>query len=907
MKKTLTLHVLIAFLLAVSISASARQNKPDLPPSKSQGTLVENKVYTNESIFEKVEPSTVSKPALRSTQTVGEVDGRLLLYSEHMYDGNGNLSQITDYTYDALYRQTSMTTYVRNDYSEDWMYDREGMICSYKMNRTISTPGYVTFYESYTLDWTTGKLKGDSKYYRTFNELPEIENYDLSYESYNWNDTIDAWVGDYKYTCDYTYFGNNLLEEDFYWDRDESTKSWNKNYDNKYTFNYLHENNFWYTIQSKDYKLIDGVYQCTYESTSVPNIATNSYLSTTTKTLTNNVLENESKSIYSYTTTGRNLLMDYYRWKDNDWKLLIKYVYDYTSPDSICTQTNYKTPAYYQFYGNTQPTLCAGQTMNAYRRYITKNNPVVGTEFSYNYSWDNNNCKWIPGGAKFLYTLDAIGKHPISYINCSTYNNVDWTNCSLKTTNYYPDGKIKETIQWTDGSINQQKSVYIYDESNYLTKIVYYYSYDWNNDGIIDSTEWYGNGYKDYIRKFSIGFDTDSVHLTVQNAGSLSYYYLDNVKKLKITGPLSCEDLSYIAKSSWSKLQTADLSEATIEGDTLREDCFGKIGLNTLILPNNLVAIEKGAISNSNYYDEEDYDYLFYGLRTLVINPTLQYLARGGIEAMTLNNLSIRSDLLNNLFDFEMDIPGIIDVYKTTLKHITLNDLSGKIKDAVCYNMPYLESATILDGASEIGNNAFKSCGMLSNVSLPPSTLRKIGHNAFWGCNELTSLTIPEGTTTIDYSAFWGCSGINFIQMPSTLTSIAQNAFWGCSAVGTMNVNAATPPLLGNNALVGIPRTASLIVPPSGFDAYKLAPQWKEFYLVKSGLIVSDPNTIQVYGTNNQLQLQNIPAKTSVQIFNITGLKVIDLVNPVNAVTLNLQPGIYLVKIGDQRFKTVVQ
>jgi hypothetical protein len=909
--KNVSTHLVSALLLWLAVgSVSARITQTDVINVALADETTTVARSTPEGLDAgKVEPTGPTKSMLRSTQDNNENYGKLLVYAEEKYDSNGYLTQRIVNSYDAQNRLKSTSTYIRNDYSQDWMYKYDGMICTYRMNRDLTRSGYITYNEVYSMDMSTGILKGTSKYYREFNDIPGIENFDLYYQDFAWNDTTSTWVEKNMYTCQYNYSGNNLSEEDFYWDWNPVAKTWTKNLNTKYTFQYLHQNNFWFTTENKSYFLNNGSYVCDYSYTAVPNIAAKAYYNTTTTTMVDNVLVNDSKIVYTYTSlTNRNALTETFRWKDNQWKLLNKSVFEYSLPDSICSQTNYRTADYYAYFGYTLPTLCSGQTLFPTSKYVTHPNNAVGQDVNYTYSWDKSNCRWYPNGAKTIFVMDPTGKYPLSQTYCGSYTTTDWTNCTQTNYTYYPNGKLKDKILITDGINNQQKSRYMYYQDTLLTQVKYYNSYDWNYDGSIDSTEWSSNGYTRYVLKYNLGFDSDSIQMNVPQPGSLGMFAIENVHKLKLTGTLSCEDLNYLSTLSQESLRSLDLSDASIQGDTLTEECFGVIGLNNLVLPNNLLAIGRRAIESysDEYYDGEEMN-TDYQLKRLVINPSLQYLANGGIQAVSIKELSVRSDLLNQVFLFSMDIPGIVDVYKSTLKHITFNDPSGKIQDAICYNMPYLESVAILDGVSEIGNNAFKSCGMLARISLPPSTLRKIGHNAFWGCNELTSLTIPEGTTSIDYSAFWGCSGLNFIQMPSTLTNIAQNAFWGCSSVGNMNVTATIPPTLGANALLGVPRTASLSVPPVGFEAYKQAPQWKEFYLVESGLPMEETKAIQLMSMDKQLQFRNVPENTTIRIFDVAGIKQIDMVNTASDFGVELQEGLYLVQIGDKRYKTVVR
>jgi hypothetical protein len=60
---------------------------------------------------------------------------------------------------------------------------------------------------------------------------------------------------------------------------------------------------------------------------------------------------------------------------------------------------------------------------------------------------------------------------------------------------------------------------------------------------------------------------------------------------------------------------------------------------------------------------------------------------------------------------------------------------------------------------TSIGANAFRSCTLLTSVSIPNS-LTSIGNESFWGCTGLTSVSIGSGVTSIGDYAFYGCSGL---------------------------------------------------------------------------------------------------------------------------------------------------
>ena len=57
---------------------------------------------------------------------------------------------------------------------------------------------------------------------------------------------------------------------------------------------------------------------------------------------------------------------------------------------------------------------------------------------------------------------------------------------------------------------------------------------------------------------------------------------------------------------------------------------------------------------------------------------------------------------------------------------------------------------------------------------------------AFYESVPVESVTIPEGVTTIGDSAFSGCTKLSAVYMPATVSSIGDNAFYGVTALAAM-------------------------------------------------------------------------------------------------------------------------
>ena len=75
-----------------------------------------------------------------------------------------------------------------------------------------------------------------------------------------------------------------------------------------------------------------------------------------------------------------------------------------------------------------------------------------------------------------------------------------------------------------------------------------------------------------------------------------------------------------------------------------------------------------------------------------------------------------------------------------------------------------------------IGNNSFRGCYNLTNVTIPNS-VTTIGDHAFAQCTKLINIIIPDRVTTIGISAFETCTSLIEITIGNNITSIGDFAF----------------------------------------------------------------------------------------------------------------------------------
>ena len=209
--------------------------------------------------------------------------------------------------------------------------------------------------------------------------------------------------------------------------------------------------------------------------------------------------------------------------------------------------------------------------------------------------------------------------------------------------------------------------------------------------------------------------------------------------------------------------------------------------------------------------------------------------------------------------------------YCSGLTSLTISNSVTSINHAVFANCSGLTSVTIPNSVTSIGLSVFRGCSGLTSVTIPNS-VTSIGTEAFAGCSGLTSITIPNSVTSIGGSSFSGCSGLTSVTIPNSVTSIPGGAFSGCNNLTTINIGSGVKSI-GGWAFAkcskltdvycfaeSVPETtidafqlnkidyATLHVPESALEAYKVAIPWKTF-----GKIVALDGTTTSYNLTYML------------------------------------------------------
>ena len=116
---------------------------------------------------------------------------------------------------------------------------------------------------------------------------------------------------------------------------------------------------------------------------------------------------------------------------------------------------------------------------------------------------------------------------------------------------------------------------------------------------------------------------------------------------------------------------------------------------------------------------------------------------------------------------------------KSNINSVSIEDGVTSIGNYAFYYCKNLTSVTIGNGVTSIGDYAFYCCYGLKSVTIGNS-VTSIGDYAFRYCLSLTSVTIPDSVTSIGNYAFTLCTRLTSITIPNSVTSISDGAFAEC-------------------------------------------------------------------------------------------------------------------------------
>ncbi len=148
------------------------------------------------------------------------------------------------------------------------------------------------------------------------------------------------------------------------------------------------------------------------------------------------------------------------------------------------------------------------------------------------------------------------------------------------------------------------------------------------------------------------------------------------------------------------------------------------------------------------------------------------------------------------------------------LDSVTINDAATSIGNRAFTECPLTTTLSLGKKITTIGDEAFYDCRGLTSVTIPPSVtsigkkaflqcihlktlsfgeniktnIETIGDDAFYYCIELESVTIPQSVTSIGNDAFGQCHDLQSLTIKDAATSIGHRAFLGCTSLETISL-----------------------------------------------------------------------------------------------------------------------
>ncbi len=127
------------------------------------------------------------------------------------------------------------------------------------------------------------------------------------------------------------------------------------------------------------------------------------------------------------------------------------------------------------------------------------------------------------------------------------------------------------------------------------------------------------------------------------------------------------------------------------------------------------------------------------------------------------------------------------DSYRSVIKTVIISDGVTSIGDDAFRNCTGLTNVTIGKNVTSIGEGAFEDCSSLKSVSIP-NNVTTIGSRAFYDCTALSSVKIGTGVKTIETYAFYNCESLTSVEIPDSVTTLGVYVFQDCSALKDVTI-----------------------------------------------------------------------------------------------------------------------
>ena len=284
------------------------------------------------------------------------------------------------------------------------------------------------------------------------------------------------------------------------------------------------------------------------------------------------------------------------------------------------------------------------------------------------------------------------------------------------------------------------------------------------------------------------------------NIGERAFSYCTNLASVDIK---ACNNIGGWAFSNCRSLKTLSLDNKIKSfGWYAFSGCSN---LKQFVIPDSVTILKDGLLGNCS------------SLKSIRIHKNIQEIDKAFYGCTNLSTL-------------------IIEDRNTTLKlgSTVYESISSPLFGGCKLDSVYIGGKIVYNTSSDYGYSPFYRNTSLRTVKISDAETT-IYDNEFYGCTNLQNVSIGDNVKSIGKWAFSACSSLKNFTFGSGLQSIGQEAFSDCINITQISSEAVVPPTCGINALDDINKwNCKLFVPKASIDAYKQAPQWKEFFFIDS-------------------------------------------------------------------------
>ena len=327
-----------------------------------------------------------------------------------------------------------------------------------------------------------------------------------------------------------------------------------------------------------------------------------------------------------------------------------------------------------------------------------------------------------------------------------------------------------------------------------------------------------------YELKINKKVNYKGVDMTVRKINPYTAYNCTKIKKayIDIDGSIGNE-----AFSGCTNLVSVDIKAGNNIGESAFSNCSSLI---TLSLDNKIKSLGRSAFTNCR------------NLKQFIIPDSVTILNSLLLQnCSSLKSIRIHKGIkeIYNAFSGCSNLSTlIIENRNTTLKLGSNNtaitrSISSPLFGDCKLDSVYIGGKIVYNISHDYGYSPFFRNTSLRTVKISDAETT-IYDNEFYGCTNLHNVSIGDNVKSIGKWAFSGCSSLKNFTFGRGLQSIGQEAFSDCINITQISSEAVVPPTCGINALDDINKwNCKLFVPKANINAYKQAPQWKEFFFIE--------------------------------------------------------------------------